>query len=551
MFLVYEFGDRLMSKSNIALLKNITVLYAEDEQALRDVTVNILNGFTKKQFVAEDGMQGLELFKKHKDEIDLIITDVNMPNMNGLEMAREIKALNASIPIIVATAFSNSEYLLEAINLGIDKYVLKPVDMKKLLNVMSQSLLYHELKELYIDGLTSLPNRNKLKKDLEETPEDILAMVDIDKFSTINDLYGEEKGDTILFEFSKKLKSHFEEEIYNLYRIEADKFAVVVKDVSIDIENFKNVCKDFATFIEDNEIIIDDNEIDLNITIGIAKSKGSDAYKHAQRVMNYARKKFAQILVYDQSFNIKKSFEENIKWVKKIKTGLANNQFKAYYQPIVNTQTKEVYKYEALVRYIDNDGSAVSPFVFLDIAKRAKLYPNIIKVMLNEAFVLIKEKNKRVAINISFDDIASEETVLFIKKVLKENEELTHLLEMEILESEEIDDFNIVAEFIDMVKSLGCKIGVDDFGAGYSNFNMLVNLNIDFVKIDGTLIKDIVKDDNFEVILETIVSFSDKIGFDTVAEFVSDEEIYNTMKKLGVKYCQGYYFGKPEGFENI
>merc|ERR1711879_93109 len=149
-----------MGISNVSILKNITILYAEDEAALREITLNILRGFTKKQLVAKNGAEGLELFKENESEIDLIITDVNMPIMNGLEMIREIKKINSNIPIIVATAFSNTEYLLEAIDIGVDKYVLKRIDMKKLLQLMSQSLLYHELKDLYIESQKSVIDRN-------------------------------------------------------------------------------------------------------------------------------------------------------------------------------------------------------------------------------------------------------------------------------------------------------------------------------------------------------------------------------------------------------
>ena len=100
--------------ADVARLKDITVLYCEDEDNLREVTSGILKSFTKKQYIAVDGLEGLEYFKKHQDEIDLVITDVNMPNMSGLEMSKEIKSLNANMPIIVATAFSNSEYLFNA-----------------------------------------------------------------------------------------------------------------------------------------------------------------------------------------------------------------------------------------------------------------------------------------------------------------------------------------------------------------------------------------------------------------------------------------------------
>lgn len=534
-----------MAYTNVEMLKNVTVLYVEDEKPLRDVTTHILQGFTKTQYIAQDGVEGLNLFQEHQDEIDIVITDVNMPNMNGLEMTKEIKKINANMPVIVATAFSNTEYLLEAINLGVDKYVLKPVDMKKLLQVMNQSLLYHELKELYTDGLTKLGNRNLLKKDLESTPKDVMALINIDKFSTINDLYGEENGDKILKEFARQLKKSFDPADYQLYRLEADKFAVIARDFNKDVEQFKQECIDFSDVIDTLYLNIEGTEVDINITIGIAKSEHGDAYVHTQRMISYARKKFEKVMIYDESFNIKESFQENIIWVKKIKNALENDQFQAYFQPIVNTKTQEVYKYEALIRYMEEDGTAVSPFAFLEIAKKAKLYSHIIRVMLKKTLELIKSKNVRVSVNISYDDIASDTTFEFIKKLLEENKEYTNKLEFEILESEAIEDFQKVKEFMDMIRSFGCKMGVDDFGAGYANFNMLVSLKVDFVKIDGSLIKDISKDKNLETIVGTIVDFSHKIGFETVAEFVSDEDVFNKVKTLDVDYCQGYYFNPP------
>ncbi|WP_375722977.1 EAL domain-containing protein [Arcobacter sp. KX21116] len=537
--------------NNISILKNITILYAEDEKSLRDITLNILKGFTNKQFVAENGLEGLDLFKKHEEEIDLIITDVNMPQMNGLDMIKEIKKINPNIPIIVATAFSNTEYLLEAIDIGVDKYILKPIDMKKLLQVMSQSLLYHELKDLYVDKLTRLPNRNKLKKDLDLTAQDLMALINIDKFSTINDLFGEDNGNKLLIQFSMIIKQFFSSDDYRVYRIESDKFAVVAKDYAMDIKEFEVLCEKFANHIEENAIFIDENEIDLNVTIGIACADNKLAYKYTERVINYARKRFEQILVYDNSFNIQESFEDNIKWVKEVKKGLKEGLFVAFYQPIVNTQTQEIYKYEALIRYINEQGEVIAPIKFLDIAKKAKLYSHIIEIMLLEAISLIKEQNKRVAVNISFDDITNTKTTKKIYDTLEENKEFVHLLEFEILESEEINNFATVTTFIDKVKSLGCSVGVDDFGAGYSNFNMLTNLNIDFVKIDGSLIKNIDTSKNQQIIVETIADFSKKFGFKTVAEFVSSEEIYEKIKELNIDYCQGYHFGKPESKDKI
>ena len=537
--------------NNISILKNITILYAEDEKDLREVTHQILKGFTKKQYVAQNGQEGLELFKKYEKEIDLIITDVNMPILNGLDMVKEIKKINLNIPIIVATAFSNKEYLLEAIDIGVDKYVLKPIDIAKLLQVMSQSLIYHELKDLYTDKLTNLPNRNKLKKDLDQNNIDLMALLDVDEFSTINDLFGEKIGDTILYELANKLKEYFNDEDYIVYRIEADKFTIVSRKSNQDVNEFYDLCKAFADKIEKESLLIDEDEIDINVTIGIAQGDGARAFKYSQRVINYARTKLQRIMIYNELFKIQQSFEENIKWVKQLKVGFRENLFQAYFQPIVDTQTQKVHKYEALIRYITKEGVEIAPYNFINVAKKTKLYPNIIKIVIQDAFRLIKNKNKRVSVNISFDDIANEETTAFIYEILELNKEYTEFLEFEILESEEISDFNEVSKFIAEIKKFNCIVGVDDFGAGYSNFNILTLLDIDFVKIDGSLIEKINTSKDLEIIVNTIANFSKEFKVKTVAEYVSNEDIYNKIKELKIDYCQGYYFDKRLCYDAI
>ena len=537
--------------NNISILKNITILYAEDEKDLREVTHQILKGFTKKQYVAQNGQEGLELFKQYENEIDLIITDVNMPILNGLDMVKEIKKINLNIPIIVATAFSNKEYLLEAIDIGVDKYVLKPIDIAKLLQVMSQSLIYHELKDLYTDRLTNLPNRNKLKKDLENYNTNLMALLDIDEFATVNDLFGEKIGDTILYELSIRLKNHFKENDFLIYRTGADKFAIIAKKCDLDLDEFYNICKTFVDKIEKESIVIDEDEIDINITIGIAQGSGEIAFKYSQRVIKYARKRLQKIMIYTDEFKLQQSFENNIKWIKQLKTGFRENLFQAYFQPIVNTKTKEIYKYEALIRYVTKDGVEIAPYHFINIAKKTKFYPNIIKIVIQDAFKLIKEKNKRVSINISYDDIANEETTTFIYDLLQQNRELTQFLEFEILESEEISDFSEVSKFISSIRKFDCIVGVDDFGAGYSNFNLLTLLDIDFVKIDGSLIEKINNSKDLEIIVNTIANFSKEFKVKTVAEYVSNEEIYNKIKELNIDFCQGYYFDKPLNYNAI
>ncbi|MFW2590530.1 EAL domain-containing protein [Aliarcobacter butzleri] len=538
--------------NNISILKNMSILYVEDEKDLREVTHEILKSFTKNQYIAENGQEGLELFKKYEKNIDLIVTDINMPILNGLEMAKEIKNINPNIPIIITTAFSNKEYLLESIDIGIDKYVLKPIDIAKLLQAMSQSIIYYELKELFIDKLTNLPNRNRLKKDLNQTDDVLMAFFDIDGFLTLNDLFGEEIGDGILVELSYKLKEHFPANEYSIYKLDVDKFVVVAVNSGKSVEEFYKYTKSFINKIENQSFLVNENEIDINLTVGVSHANGALAYKYAQRTITYARTKLRKIMIYNDSFNIHQSFENNIKWLKQLKNGFKENKFQAYFQPIVDTQTKEIYKYEALIRYIDENGNEVGPYNFLDIAKKTKQYPNIIKVILKDALKLIKEKNKKVSINISYADISNKNTTKYIYDFLTaQSSEHTKLLSFEILESEEIVDFEEVSRFISEVKKFECLVGIDDFGAGYSNFHLLSKLKISFIKIDGSLIQNIHNSKDLEIIVRTISNIAKEFNVKTVAEFVANEEIYNKVKELNIDYSQGFYFDKPISYDSI
>ncbi|HIP11376.1 MAG TPA: EAL domain-containing protein [Arcobacter sp.] len=541
-----------MTNTSVVNLQDITVLYCEDEADLRNVTGDVIKQFTKQVFLAEDGQQGLELFKKHANKIDLIITDVNMPELNGLEMAKEIKAINHNIPIIVATAFSNSSYLLEAIELGIDKYVLKPIDIKKLFSVMEQSLLYHELQDLYRDNFTHLPNRNALIRNLRMASSSIIALIDIDDFSIINELYGESVGDEILLQFSKCIQNNFNSEEFTVFRVGADKFVVHSKDNTMTQDFLEEKCKNFVTFIDEKGLIVNDSTINFGITIAIASSSNNCTYDRVQRVLNMAKSKFIQVMQYDEKVHeTHKNFEDNLQWIKKLKDGLTDGHFKAHFQSIVDAKTQEIYKYESLIRYIEDDGTVISPFVFLPIAKKAKLFSGIIKLMVQECLDFIRTKDIMVAVNISFDDIRTKDTYNFIMELLEQNKDITHKLHFELLETEEIEDYEMVKNFIEKVHAYGCQVGVDDFGAGYSNFNMIEALKVDFIKIDGSLINSVDIDENQAIIVDTIAGYAKRTGIKTVAEFVSKESIYNKINELGIDYAQGYFFGKPISYIEV
>jgi diguanylate cyclase (GGDEF)-like protein len=537
---------------NYNKLKDITILYCEDEFDLRDVTTDILTQYTKKVYSCENGLIGLNTFKEKKEEIDLIITDINMPELGGLDMVRQIKEINDNIPIIVTTAFSNSSYLLDAINLGIDQYVLKPIDIKKLFEKIAKSLLYHELQDLYLDNLTHIGNRNALIKEIKYKKNQLLAILDIDQFSNINELYGDEIGDKILIEFSEFIKNNLNKFDNTIYRVGDDKFALLCKEKDISISDLEEACEEFIDLLEKDGIVVDSEIIRFDITVALSTGDNTSAYTNALRALSHAKEHYIKLIKYDEyKHSLKNNYIENRKWIQKLKTGLEDGSFKAFYQAIVDSKTKEVYKYEALIRYIEKDGTVISPFHFLPIAKKAKLFSGIIKLMMNECINFIKEKNKIVSVNVSFEDIRTISTYNYIIDTLKNNPNEAKMLHFELLETEEIEDFTLAKKFISDIKSYGCKVGVDDFGAGYSNFNMLNELQVDFVKIDGSLIKEISTNENQELIVDTISQYTHKTNLSTIAEFVSSEDIFNKITELGISHAQGYYFAQPVPIEEI
>ncbi|MDP1784565.1 MAG: EAL domain-containing protein, partial [Sulfuricurvum sp.] len=189
-------------------------------------------------------------------------------------------------------------------------------------------------------------------------------------------------------------------------------------------------------------------------------------------------------------------------------------------------------------------GNIVPPMKFLTIAKKTKLYPQITLEVIYQACTLFATRDEEFSINLSDTDIRNPYTVSEIIKTITETGTASRIV-FEILESEGIENYDEVAQFITKVKALGAKIAIDDFGTGYSNFENILKLSVDYIKIDGSLIREIIGNRRHRIIVETIIDFAQKIDAMTIAEFVEDVAIYDTLKELGVDYSQGYFTGKP------
>ena len=193
---------------------------------------------------------------------------------------------------------------------------------------------------------------------------------------------------------------------------------------------------------------------------------------------------------------------------------------------------------------LDN-GSIIPPVNFISVAKQNRIYCKITKYVVINTLYTISQYSIPCSLNISIDDIQNEKTLDMLYQMFDEFKH-NNLLTIELLETEDFKDYRVVYDFCIKVRSYGIKIALDDFGAGYSNFSHILNLPVDYIKIDASLISNIDRDKHSQIMVETIVGLARKLNIQTIAEFVSSKEILDTVKKLNVDYAQGYYIGKPE-----
>lgn len=234
-----------------------------------------------------------------------------------------------------------------------------------------------------------------------------------------------------------------------------------------------------------------------------------------------------------------------IKTIKTIKRALDSSLVVPFYQPIVDNRDNKTIKYECLVRIVE-DGNIIPPMDFLPIAKQVKLYQDITKEVIRIAFSDFEKLKTPFSINLSINDIENEKTTAYIYKKLKENRGVGENLTFEILESEQIENYDQIREFIKSVKEYGVKVAIDDFGSGFSNFDHVTKMGVDYLKIDGSLISDLPNSKEKQMTVETIVDLAKKLGIKTIAEFVGSKEVYEVVKAKGVNCSQGFYFGKPQ-----
>lgn len=400
------------------------------------------------------------------------------------------------------------------------------------------------LKLALYDQLTGLLNREKLVMDIETLFPTACAIFNIDAFREMNDFFGINIGDQILIQLAEEWKKME----LTAYRIGGDEFAVLFYE-EMSRNTLYDQIRQIHTKLHTVLFVIEGESINLRMRVGAALAN-EKLLTRADIALHTAKEKKLSIAIYEEEENIEKTYKKNIAMTTQIHKALSEKRIICHYQPVIDCTNDKIFKYETLVRMVDEKGNLISPMEFLPIAKKTKLYTQITIEVIQQACRLFAQRQEPFSVNLSIEDINDNEVVQKIIHTITTTN-TAHQITFEILESEGIENYDSVANFIAQAQSLGARIAIDDFGTGYSNFEHILKLNIDFIKIDGSLITGIANHLRHRIIVETISNFAQKIGAKTIAEFVSTEETYTTLKSIGIDYAQGYYLGKPAKLSSI
>jgi len=415
------------------------------------------------------------------------------------------------------------------------------------------------LETLYTDSLTGLPNRARLLQELKTLREETLILLNIDSFREINDFYGHRCGDFVLKGVAENLQAFLKGipacEKAVLYRMPADEFAVLIRKV-LDLAALEDCLNALSAFASARQFKWEEQVVGLSVTMGAADTASTDDDQRpagkdllpllpfANMALKTARSQHRPYRIYEPALHIREEYEQNLLWAKRLKAAIQDRRIRPCFQPIYNNSTGMVEKYECLVRLWDEQGEPVLPSLFLPVARKLRLHRSITVMMVEQVFDAFRDQPYDFSINLAYDDIADPETTDFIRNRLVEYG-LAGRAVFEILESEIIKNYEKADGFVKKFQGLGCKIAIDDFGSGYSNFEHLLRLRADLIKIDGSLIRELDTDPNAAVLTEGIVNFARKLNMQTVAEFVHTESVQRKVKELGIDYSQGYFIGEP------
>jgi len=413
------------------------------------------------------------------------------------------------------------------------------------------------------DSLTGLINRKEfdsrvkeaIHEAIQEDKQHALCYLDLDQFKSVNDYCGHMAGDELLKQISELLKKKIRGSD-TVARLGGDEFGVLLK--GCDAEVAERVAEDMRKAVAEFRFVWDNKPFSIGVSIGIVPI--TDESINLKEVLTaadtacYVAKDGGRNKVYVYSSDDIEAGKhvKSIEWIHRINTAIENDRFVLYKQRIQPVEDSTHDYHEVLVRMIGEDGEVIMPGKFIPVAERFNLMKNIDKWVINKTLCLIRDeklKTDMCSINLSGDSLSDMRMVDFILDTFEKTGVDPTMVCFEITETVMVSNINCAKQFISILKGVGCRFALDDFGSGVSSFNYLKNLVVDQIKIDGSLVRDIANNHIDEAMVRSIREIGSTMGVTTVAEFVEDEHTYERIKSLGVDYAQGYGIERPKPIE--
>jgi len=557
-------------------LNNFTLLYVEDNTIIQKIVKEILQTHFKEIYITDDGEKGLKLYQEKNP--DIVLADISMPNMNGLDMISNIKELNPNQKIALLTGYNSITYLNKAINMGVDKYILKPIDHKQMLDaledIISSLKIEYEQKKYkkdlefasQHDELTGLMNRTLFHKRLKELIDNstqsnkrvAIFSIDLNLFKSINDTYGHDAGDAVLKRVAKNLLQSLRKDDI-VARFGGDEFAVAIGYLKKHNHIFSFLKRIEDSFLEPLLYVDNSSEyhIPISLSIGITfYSKQSNdistkkLLKQADKAMYMAKKSKRMYSFFDSSEE--SSLEKKEKKAQEINQAIKQNEFMLYYQPVIDIKSNKVVAFEALVRWNHPQKGIMTPDSFLPYILdnpeiMCSLGKWIVRSVFNQFEIWIeKDYDFMISINISSQEFESKKFISMLKELLDEYPlVIPQKIIFEIVEGIAIKDIEIKNSSLEQVKELGFKITLDNFGTGYSTISSINRFEVDSIKIDKRFVMSMLDSRDDHSIVNASIQLAKVFGYKVIAEGVESREHLPVLLELGCDEAQGYGIAKP------
>ena len=395
--------------------------------------------------------------------------------------------------------------------------------------------------------ITDISDKYALEALIKKTKHINFFLVNIDNFANINHAYGYEIGDSVLCQFARYLDI-VKPIGATLFRYNADQF-VIVDEKLLDEETLQKNAESILSFFSQADITIDEDiSLRLSLSIGISTGSGLINISQAEMAIGELRQsKKNHYKIFNPYSEYVHQVQENIYWITKIKEAVVNEDIVAYFQPIVNNKTQKVEKYECLARLRDDD-SIISPFFFMNAAKSTGSLSYVTKSLISQSFKMFSTNEFEFSLNITGEDLLENYLEAFLlKNVAKYNINPSRVV-LEILEDIATLDNDLILQQLNSLRENGFQIAIDDFGAQNSNMSRLLEIEPNYLKIDGAFMKNIVDDEKSQIIVDAIIMICRRSGIKIIAEFIHNEEVQKRVEALGIDYSQGYYFSEPKPY---